>query len=120
MAGATRILTPNKVRQLQIALYRKAQAEPASGEVAGGPTKEFGEPNTGNLSVRFDEGRERVGHWRQSPFNPTSPAYSTGSGQIRVVIDPNSSVVQGSPGCERCWALVRDSSPRLLPWLGFL
>jgi len=28
MAGATRIETPNKVRQLQIALYRKAKAEP--------------------------------------------------------------------------------------------
>jgi len=28
MAGATRIKTPNKVRQLQIALYRKAKAEP--------------------------------------------------------------------------------------------
>jgi group II intron reverse transcriptase/maturase len=28
MAGATRIITPNKVRQLQITLYRKAQAEP--------------------------------------------------------------------------------------------
>ena len=28
MAGATRIITPDKVRQLQIALYRKAKAEP--------------------------------------------------------------------------------------------
>jgi len=24
---------------------------------------EFGEPNMGNPSVRFDEGREQVGHW---------------------------------------------------------
>jgi hypothetical protein len=24
---------------------------------------EFGEPNMGNLSVRFDEGRESDGHW---------------------------------------------------------
>ena len=24
---------------------------------------EFGEPNMGNPSVRFEEGRERVGHW---------------------------------------------------------
>ena len=24
---------------------------------------EFGEPNMGNPSVRFDEGRESVGHW---------------------------------------------------------
>ena len=30
----------------------------------------------GNPSVRFDEGRERVGHWPW-PFNPSSPAYST-------------------------------------------
>ncbi len=37
---------------------------------------EFGEPNMGNPSVRFDEGRERVGHW-PLPFNPTAPAYST-------------------------------------------
>ena len=28
MAGATRIITPNKVRELQIALYRKAKAQP--------------------------------------------------------------------------------------------
>jgi hypothetical protein len=28
MAGTTRIATPDKVRQLQIALYRKAKAEP--------------------------------------------------------------------------------------------
>ena len=28
MAGATRIVTPDKVRELQIALYRKAKAQP--------------------------------------------------------------------------------------------
>ena len=28
-----------------------------------GPMNEFGEPNMGNPSVRFDEGRERDGHW---------------------------------------------------------
>jgi len=27
------------------------------------PINEFGEPNRGNPSVRFDEGRQRVGHW---------------------------------------------------------
>lgn len=27
------------------------------------PMNEFGEPNMGNPSVRFDEGRERAGHW---------------------------------------------------------
>ena len=27
------------------------------------PMNEFGEPNMGNPSVRFDEGRERDGHW---------------------------------------------------------
>ena len=57
MAGATRIITPNKVRELQIVLYRKC------------PMNEFGEPNMGNPSVRFDEGRERVGHWPRA-FHP--------------------------------------------------
>ena len=28
MAGAARIITPDKVRELQIALYRKAKAKP--------------------------------------------------------------------------------------------
>jgi len=28
MAGATQIITPEKVRQLQITLYRKAKAQP--------------------------------------------------------------------------------------------
>jgi hypothetical protein len=36
---------------------------------------EFGEPNMGNPSVRFDEGREGAGHWRQrlstQPLLPT-------------------------------------------------
>ena len=36
---------------------------------------ELGEPNMGNPSVRFDEGRERVGHWPVGlsipPFLPT-------------------------------------------------
>ncbi len=54
MAGAIRIVTPNKVRELQIALYRKAKSCPMN---------EFGEPNMGNPPVRFDEGRESVGHW---------------------------------------------------------
>ena len=38
---------------------------------------ELGEPNMGNPSVRFDEGRERAGHWRQrlsiQPLLPTLP-----------------------------------------------
>ena len=36
---------------------------------------EFGEPNMGNPSVRFDEGRESVGHWPEClsihPLPPT-------------------------------------------------
>ena len=36
---------------------------------------EFGEPNMGNPSVRFDEGRERVGPWplglSTQPLSPT-------------------------------------------------
>src|SRR5882672_374713 len=39
------------------------------------PMNGFGEPNMGNPSVRFDEGRERVGHWPVClsihPFPPT-------------------------------------------------
>src|SRR6266581_8277242 len=39
------------------------------------PMNEFGEPNMGNPSVRFDEGRERVGHWplafQVQPLPPT-------------------------------------------------
>src|SRR5436190_14357384 len=35
---------------------------------------EFGEPNMGNPSVRFDEGRESVGHWpRASSIRPLLP-----------------------------------------------
>jgi hypothetical protein len=54
MAGATRIVTPDKVRELQIVLYRSLERLTMN---------EFGEPNMGNPSVRFDEGRKRVGHW---------------------------------------------------------
>jgi hypothetical protein len=85
MAGATRIVTPKKVRELQIVLYRKAEAQPkyrfwtlcaaGYGGVEGSPMNEFGEPNMGNPSVRFDEGRESVGHWPLSlsahPLPPT-------------------------------------------------
>jgi hypothetical protein len=45
---------------------------------------EFGEPNMGNPSVRFDEGRERVGHWPVCLFNPSAPAYSTLSNPIKA------------------------------------
>jgi hypothetical protein len=38
--------------------------------------KRFGKPDTGNPSVRFDEGSESDGHWFM-PFNPSAPAYST-------------------------------------------
>ena len=38
--------------------------------------KRLGKPDTGNPSVRFDEGSESDGHWRK-PFNPSAPAYST-------------------------------------------
>ena len=37
---------------------------------------EPGEPNMGNPSVRFDEGRERVGHW-PCASQSVLPAYST-------------------------------------------
>ena len=40
---------------------------------------EFGEPNMGNPSVRFDEGRERVGQWPCASQSDL-PAYSTVAG----------------------------------------
>ena len=82
MAGATRIVTPDKVRELQIVLYRKAHSlRPLCAATVGcmerHPMNESGEPNMGNPSVRFDEGRERVGHWPVClsihPFPPTPP-----------------------------------------------
>ena len=36
----------------------------------------LGKPDTGNPSVRFDEGSESDGHW-PTPFIPSAPAYST-------------------------------------------
>ena len=38
--------------------------------------KRLGKPDTGNPSVRFDEGSESDGHWPK-PFNPSAPTYST-------------------------------------------
>jgi hypothetical protein len=38
--------------------------------------KRLGKPDTGNPSVRFDEGSESDGHW-PLPFTPSTPAYST-------------------------------------------
>src|SRR6267154_6419940 len=43
--------------------------------------KRPGKPDTGNPSVRFDEGSEPDGHW-PTPFNPSAPAYSTIRGLI--------------------------------------
>lgn len=70
--GSPEITTPQKLWKLQRALYRKAKAD-ASECFA---MKRLGKPDTGNPSVRFDEGSESDGHWH-SPFNPSAPAYST-------------------------------------------
>jgi len=64
MAGATRIVTPNKVRSFKSrcignGLYALAE----HGGMESRPMNKFGEPNRGNLSVPFDEGWERAGHW---------------------------------------------------------
>src|SRR5947207_11545702 len=59
------------LRKPRRALYRKAKA--ATECLAA---KRLGKPDTGNPSVRFDEGSESDGHWRK-PFNPSAPAYST-------------------------------------------
>jgi hypothetical protein len=71
------IATPEKVRKLQRALYRKAKAEPKyrfwslygdlmrrEGRMPEcDAMKRPGKPDTGNPSVRFDEGSESDGHW---------------------------------------------------------
>ena len=72
MAGATQIVIPPKVRKLQIALYRSG--------LESCLMNEFGEPNMGNPSVRFDEGRERPKLETDNcgQFNSSfAPAYST-------------------------------------------
>jgi hypothetical protein len=38
---------------------------------------EFGEPNMGNPSIRFDEVREMFWSLAFGPLNPAFPAYST-------------------------------------------
>ena len=43
----------------------------------GWKMNEFGEPNMGNPSVRFDEGREMFWSLACRPLNPASLAYST-------------------------------------------
>src|SRR2546427_12968341 len=70
--GSKEITTPEKLRKLQRALYRKAKAEESECLAMKRP----GKPDTGNPSVRFDEGSESDGHWL-TPFNPSAPAYST-------------------------------------------
>ena len=48
---------------------------------------EFGEPNMGNPSVRFDEGRESVGHWPEClSIHPLPPTLHEGTGTAFSVI----------------------------------
>ena len=56
--GPRGLPAPDKVRPLQITLYRKAK--PIKFCL---PTKEPGKPDAGKPPVRFDEGREADGHW---------------------------------------------------------
>jgi hypothetical protein len=44
----------------------------------------LGKPDTGNPSVRFDEGPESDGHWLV-PFTPSAPAYSTPGFWLRQI-----------------------------------
>ena len=69
--GLQEIRIPQKLRKLQHALCRKAKAQAEYSAV-----KRLGKPDTGNPSVRFDEGSESDGHWHM-PFTPSAPAYST-------------------------------------------
>ena len=45
---------------------------------------EFGEPNMVNPSVRFDEGRERVGHWPFGLSNHPLPPTLRGPPRLRM------------------------------------
>src|SRR6059036_2397099 len=56
--GSQEITTPEKLRKLQRALYRKAKALNRTAEYLA--MKRLGKPDTGNPSVRFDEGSESV------------------------------------------------------------
>ena len=52
------IITPNKVRQLQRTLYRKAKENGRwRPNVDSQTVNDLGEPDAGNPLVRFDEGR---------------------------------------------------------------
>jgi len=45
---------------------------------------EFGEPNMGNPSVRFDEGRESVGHWPLGlSIHPLPPTLRKSEGEFK-------------------------------------
>ena len=74
--GSQEIRIPQKLRKLQHALYRKAKVQAEYSAV-----KRLGKPDTGNPSVRFDEGSESDGHWHM-PFIPSAPAYSTGGASV--------------------------------------
>src|SRR5437667_5218094 len=57
-------------RRFVVPLPRRAAARPLRAlcltnycGLESGPMNGFGEPNMGNPSVRFDEGREHGGHW---------------------------------------------------------
>ena len=80
------ITTPEQVRKLQRTLDRKAKAQPGyrfwslktrSGTLA---MQRLGKPDTGNPSVRFDEGWSRKEHWQLRPVqSPLGAAYSAGA-----------------------------------------
>ncbi len=83
--GSKEITTPQKLRKLQRALYRKAK----------GPSeclamKRLGKPDTGNPSVRFDEGSESVpGTDNYGRFNP----FPTASGLLYYGIPEHDTVL---------------------------
>jgi hypothetical protein len=64
---------------------------------------EFGEPNMGNPSVRFDEGRERAGHWplafqsilSRLLYKPSTVTHPTGTLVSRTAAGPG-----------RLWSLI--------------
>jgi hypothetical protein len=72
----------------------------------------------GNPSVRFDEGREGVGHGRSAPFNPTPPAYSTPrSSAARMRSDSRICSEGGLNGDARRVTDPRSVRDRRVPWV---
>jgi len=71
---------------------------------------EFGEPNMGNPSVRFDEGRERVGHWPLA-FQSNRSCLLYGTEALKRVKNVLSHDGQRSPNGDLASRIPHEESP---------